>query len=406
MKALIDEKIRIQEHNTKEKKEMNFDFKQRQDTMQNMIEQLNAELATIIQENKNNATLLKREKETVNFLKSEMSSKLLKFDLQKEHLENTLNNNKQEAEAKISELSQNLDLTSSRVESLSKEISNAMMEREKELVRLRLEHHKQIAEMKGKAEEESEKNLMLKKEIEALNEAISILEATKEKLNFDLEGLQNESDRTISAFTETVEEFDSKLNQFEHEKDAQQNQMNALQQELLELNTVLAQNKIVIELGDQNNKTYQNLIEKKAEEFNVCKYASESQNFLQLEEIKKLEEKLRELTEQLNSAIETIENTSKMNSELQRLTVELKLEGERKSASLVELESQNQKLIGHSNPKQKVHQDIKKENNELKTKNTELIQKYEKLNVLYKKQAADMKKLQQPKPTENKENID
>lgn len=145
--------------------------------------------------------MLKRERETVNYLKSEMSSKLLKYDLQKEQLENTLNHNKQEAEAKISELCQKLDSTTMKVESLSKEMNGAMMEREKELIGLRLEHHKQMNEMKEKVKEENEKAQVLKNEIEEMKNAMTSLEATKEKLSFDLESLQNESDKTIRSFT-------------------------------------------------------------------------------------------------------------------------------------------------------------------------------------------------------------
>lgn len=160
--------------------------------------------------------MLKRERETVNYLKSEMSSKLLKYDLQKEQLENTLNHNKQEAEAKISELCQKLDTTTVKVESMSKEMTKTMMEREKELVGLRLEHHKQMTEMKEKVKEENAKAQLLKIEIEELKTNMATLEATKQKLQFDLESLQSESEKTIRSFTgmslkEKGTSFDKKI---------------------------------------------------------------------------------------------------------------------------------------------------------------------------------------------------
>lgn len=85
---------------------------------------------------------------------------------------------------------------------------------------------------------------------------------------------------------------------------------------------------------------------------------------------------MSDLNEQLNGAIETIDNHSKITSELQKQISDLKTELERKSATLSELETAHEKLISHSNPKQKLHYlvDIKKKNNELETKNTELTQ--------------------------------
>lgn len=175
----------------------------------------------------------------------------------------------------------------------------------------------------------------------------------------------------------TISELQDKLTHFEQQKLNDQHlitsQTNQIEGIFLDYHysfelfinylEILAKNQILLEEFQTKSKDYKAALNELQDQLALSS-SLVTQCQLQIEG---LTQKLNNTSSQLSESIEANQILVQTNANSEKTIKQLTIDLEKKKADLIQLESTNEKLIGHNNIKQKVNHvvELKKQNNEL-----------------------------------------